>query len=350
MKSRSLRPALAALAVLFLGFQVAAQEPDEIVLKNGDRLSGSITVMSPDGVITLSSPILGDLPISLSDIETLTTSGTVTIKTRAVEVLERRITGMENGALQLAAGEQGAPAAPSVSIDQLSEINPPPTAPAQWTGSLNVGAGLTSGNTDNRSVSMGAEATRRTEQDRITAKFAWNYGDTKSAPGARTITERNVSGTLKYDYFLGKKAYLLATTGARGDTPADISLRFDAGTGVGYQWIEEENFSVHTEAGISYFNQQFRSMTPSISTVAGRAAYGLSWMFAEGASFLQDTEFLQGLEDANQSYVTADSRVRLSLTESMFTQGQWILNFNNTPSPGLDRVDHTFLVSVGWTF
>ena len=34
----------------------------------------------------------------------------------------------------------------------------------------------------------------------------------------------------------------------------------------------------------------------------------------------------------------------------MFTQLQWIFEYDNTPARNADRVDHTVLLSVGVTF
>ena len=46
----------------------------------------------------------------------------------------------------------------------------------------------------------------------------------------------------------------------------------------------------------------------------------------------------------------ADTRLRSKLSESMFAQLQWILNYDNTPSPGQERMDHRFVLTVGWSF
>jgi hypothetical protein len=49
-------------------------------------------------------------------------------------------------------------------------------------------------------------------------------------------------------------------------------------------------------------------------------------------------------------YARIDTRARATLTESMFAQLQWILDYDNTPAPGLEKQDHRLIAAVGWSF
>jgi putative salt-induced outer membrane protein YdiY len=339
------------LLTLLLPCIARAQEPapappDEVVLQNGDRITGTLKSFA-DGKIALSSPALGDVEIAIADVRTLTTAKPVRIKTTEGELIERRITGIANGRLQFEPTAAG-PAIAELGLADLDAINP--EMGAKWTGAINVGAGLTTGNTSNRSVNATGEATRRSENDRFIAKASWIYGDQKIAPGVRTLTDRRVSGFLEYDYFFTKRFYALATTEALGDTPADLELRYTAGVGLGYQWAESEDLSSSTEAGISYLSEHYRSGAPSMETVAARLASHLKAELTDGVTLLHDLTVLPGLERADDIFLTQDARLRVSLTESMFTQLQWIMDYDNTPSPGRERLDNRYLLTIGWSF
>jgi hypothetical protein len=34
----------------------------------------------------------------------------------------------------------------------------------------------------------------------------------------------------------------------------------------------------------------------------------------------------------------------------MIASVAWVMDYDNTPSPGFERVDHRVLLSVGWSF
>jgi putative salt-induced outer membrane protein YdiY len=221
-----------------------------------------------------------------------------------------------------------------------------------WTGTVNAGGFLSLGNTERRSANLGAEAIRRGEDDRITLGFAWDYSEEKSrATNLWTLTQRRTSGRAKYDYFLSKHSYLWASALVEGDTPADIDVRYAFATGYGHQWVERKDLSFLTELGLAYFAEHYRTAGVFASeTVALRAAYALRWQVHEKVKLLQDVEAFPGLEESDDIFVRKDSRVQLSVTEKMFTQLQWILDYDNTPSPGRERLDHRFFLSIGWSF
>ncbi len=349
------RPLVAALAVLASALSLTAQEPptpppepppDQVVLKNGDRLTGVIKTMAA-GKLTLTSPLLGDVVVEMSDVANLITGKPLALRTRAGETLQRRVTGIEGGALVLADPEAGGPGAVSLALGDLDQINPTPEG--QWSGSVSLNFAMSDGNTDRRSVNASAEAERRTQDDRLTAKGAWDYGEDKTA-GTWNLTQRRLGGELQYDYFLTEKVYALAQTAAQGDTLANLKLRFTAGAGLGYQWFEEPCFALSTEAGLSYFSESYRDNTPDSDTVAARLAYGVKWKITDEIELLQDVQAYPSLERASDVFVNADTRARMSLTESMFAQLQWVLNWDNTPATGRERLDNRYLVGVGWSF
>jgi hypothetical protein len=68
----------------------------------------------------------------------------------------------------------------------VASINPPPP---KWKGSINVGASSQSGNSDTRTASVGAEAVRKTDQDRFSLRFLFNYAEDEG-----DVTARNTYG------------------------------------------------------------------------------------------------------------------------------------------------------------
>lgn len=246
-------------------------------------------------------------------------------------------------------------------IELTAEANPPTTlvvnaedavvqgAP-KWTGSVNIGAAYSDGNTDSRAVNAAAEAERRSEADRWTAKGYWNYGQQRdSASGDFTISQRRAGASLKYDFFMTKQLYLFAIAGIETDLLADISKRYYAGGGVGYQWREDSDVKWGSEAGLTYFNTDYKN-SEDTDYIAARLANNIAWKINENTSLENSIELFPSLEDANDFYGKSDTKVKTNLSKTMFAQLQWIYQFTNRPADGKDRVDNLLVLGVGWSF
>lgn len=329
-------------------FAQDSQETDVIVLTNGDVLTGVVKTLA-DGEVTFETLLIGTVTIPVVAIADMRTAQPVELLTAEGETLRRRITGIQDGQLLLAAEPGVTPSIPSLPLGQVDQINPPEAPGPTWTGAFSFGGIVSTGNTQLRGANLAFDAERRSEIDRISFQGFWDYQEDKDT-GTWNLTQRRVGGAMQYDYFLSQESYVLATAGAQGDTFQDIELRFTGGAGYGYQWVESDDISFNTEAGLNYYSQEFRSATPSEQYMALRLASNLDWSVIEDLKLLYTVGYLPSLEDIEDYYVRSDTRLRLTMTENMFAQFQWVLEYDSTPSPGLDSADNRYLLSIGWSF
>ncbi|MBL8731354.1 MAG: DUF481 domain-containing protein [Planctomycetes bacterium] len=331
---------LAALSALAAG----ALAQDKITLANGDVLTGTIKTMA-DGKVTIASPLLGDVTVPMTNISDMVTKDQVDLQTKSGDLLKRRVVGLEGGNLRLEGDTT------SLALDNLGMINPPAKPEPAWTGSITLNGLLTDGNTERRAVGAALDASRRTEIDRISFDAAWDYSeDRNKTTNAWTLNQRRAGGGLKYDYFLSKRWYSLATARVLGDTLADINLRFTGGVGLGYTIIDNGTTGLTFEAGLSYFNENYRSNTPSQDYMAARVAYKLTHQLSDKTKLVHGVEAFPSVEDSRDVYLQAKTEITTSLTASMIASLAHVMDWDNTPSPGLDRADHRIVLSVGWSF
>jgi putative salt-induced outer membrane protein YdiY len=226
--------------------------------------------------------------------------------------------------------------------------DPGPTEP-KWTGSVTAGAILGMGNSETRTYNATADAEYRRAKDRVTLGFLTTSSEEKNTTPDWTTTDRRTSAKAKYDYFLSEKAYAFVQSSADTDRQASVDLRWTAGVGGGRQFRDDKTWKISAEAGVTYFNEEFKTGVQD-DYISARGAYNVEWKANETWVLGQTTEVFPSLEDSEDIYVKADTRAKVSLTESMFGQIQWILDYDNTPAAGKDRVDHRVLLSVGWKF
>jgi putative salt-induced outer membrane protein YdiY len=229
---------------------------------------------------------------------------------------------------------------------------PQPTLPVQeaeapkpaWTGSVAAGAILRSGNNETRTANATADAVWKVDKNRVTLGALWSYQDDTTG-----VTQRKTYGDAKYDHFLSEKAFAYGQASGNSDKDAQLNLRLTLGAGAGEQFIDNETWQFSAEAGLSGISEDFKNSGKN-EYIAARAAYSAKYMHNSSWEFAQDAEIYPSLESGDDIYTRVDTRAKLTLTESMFAQFQWVLEYDNTPDTGKERVDNLLAVSVGWSF
>ena len=230
---------------------------------------------------------------------------------------------------------------PLASAPVADEDEPPPLG---WSGAFAIGGSITDGNTDIQRGSVTADGIHRREPDRWTLGFSWNYAEESSV-----VTQRRTFGKAQYDYFLTDRSYVLGDASGQADTQAQLNFRGTVGTGYGYQFVENETVKFGAEAGAAYISEDLVGV-PLNEYFAARFGYDLFWKATKTVDFEQYLKLYPSFEDKDDLFGQLDTRAKLTLTEAMFAQFQWLFDYNNTPSPGRERADNLFLIGIGWSF
>ena len=133
------------------------------------------------------------------------------------------------------------------------------------------------------------------------------------------------------------------------DLFADLKLRAYVGAGVGFQWREEEAFKWSSEVGLTYFSED-RYDDEDDEYPAARLANNIVKQFNEKTSLENSIEAFPSLEDADDYFAKIDTKVKTSLSEQMYAQLQFTLNYDNTPPDGVGSTDRLLTLGVGWSF
>ncbi len=234
---------------------------------------------------------------------------------------------------------------------RLSSLNPlvAPKAddaadPPEWGGAVTVGISATDGNTDIKKASATADAKKETEGSRYTLGMSWNFSQE-----AGLITQRKTFGKAQFDRFFTEKTYWLAQSSAEADRQAGVDLRTTLGLGAGRQLVDSEHWIAAAELGLTWFKQD--EVGPLASDyVAARLAYNWGYTPSERWGLSQTAEILPSVEETADVTSKVDTRLKATLGSSMFAQLQWVMDWDNTPAAGAERVDSLYLLTVGWKF
>lgn len=167
---------LSRLLVGIVVLTAAAVFSDEIVMKNGSRIIGTL-VKSADGEVTVETDFAGDLVISSDAIASIVTGTPVTILLqdgRVYEDLNISVTqqGMvvTNEALEQVV----------INLDDFDKINPAPWELGngyRFFGDVSAALLLEGGNTDNQELDVSYAVTWRSVDDRYSSKGWWEFDE-----------------------------------------------------------------------------------------------------------------------------------------------------------------------------
>lgn len=350
LKTRALCFATLAALILLGGGRLGAQVFDEVTTVDGSHVLGTIDKME-GGKLTIKPAFGGDdVVIGWDQVKTLKTA-------KALPFV------LDDGTTLNGVGAAGAEGNMDIKADALSQansvpmariqaINPTPKKPWSYKINLGFGGSVSDGNTRTKTMSTMGEFVARSERLRLTAGAAYNYAQDKNAG----VTAQYGKGAIKFDFFLTKRLYLFASALFEHDGIQDLKLRTALSAGPGFQFVDKGDFEpewlnqleVYGEAGIAYFNEDYRTAVDK-DFVAARWAFKVNWPFLpDRVTFFHFHEGYPSLENAKDLYITTETGLRFTVIKNFVATLQVNWRWDNTPSPGFRRSDTLYLATLGY--
>ena len=311
---------------------------DEIILENGDRISGIVKRVD-NGSLIVETDYSQQMNIKTSAVTTIVTVNPVEVHLTSGEVLKGRLITDESGRIIVSPGVEREPVA--IDWNMVESINPPPV---KWTGHVMVGGNSSEGNTDEVNVSSEFEATRRTKQDRFGLGFNYNYGEDDDE-----VTTRNASGFLKYDHFLSQHWYVYLATEMFYDRFDDLNLRAIVGPGLGYQVWDDTSKSLAFELGISYLSEDLREGDDD-HWVNGRLSIPFMFKISEYLTFRDKPLFYLNLEETERYLIRNDASILTAIGASWSLRVSHIYKYDSEPSEDVRETDTTWIGALQYNF
>ena len=330
----------------------AAPAPlDMVTLKDGSVIYGEVIEMS-GGVLLIKTDAAADKTVKLNwaNVEKLAINHPLPFHLREGSVLIGTATKGPNGTLNV----QAEPLKETIQVpmESITALNPIIQAPVIYSGSLTGGYSQTTGNSHLKNASLLGDFVARSEQLRLSLNGRYIYGD-----NANTLIARNARGTIKLDFFMTKRVFWFVSAYFENDRFQDLKMRTALASGPGYQFVDRGDYggllkdmTLYAEAGLAYFNEDFRTANDTSST-RGRASIKLNWpLLDDKVTLYHFSEFYPSLQNTKTYYLTMDNGVRFKIFEGFVSGFQVTTRYNSTPAPGTGDTDNLYLMTVGYSF
>jgi putative salt-induced outer membrane protein YdiY len=254
-------------AVLSVFAFCSALFADQVVLKNGDRLTGTIT-KSDDKTLLIKTEFAGEVTVQWPAVQEINSAQPLHVALANGKTIAGPVTTAD-GSLAVTTAASGTVTVAKADVTGLRsdaeqtayEKSLHPGLLQSWAGGANVGFALTGGNSDTRSLALAFTADRKTLHDEI-ALYENTVYATNDAAGAtpRTTANSNQAGAR---YSRNFNPRLFGFVGADFQTNAlqDLNLRTVLGGGLGYHAIKTAKTTLDFLVGPNYTREDYDTVT-----------------------------------------------------------------------------------------
>ncbi|HXP78998.1 MAG TPA: DUF481 domain-containing protein [Verrucomicrobiae bacterium] len=238
---------------------------DQVSLKNGDRLTGTI-IKSDAKTLVLKTEAAGEVTFQWAAIDSITSTQPLHVGLAGGQMVVGPV-ATKDGQFQVTTTTAGVVTAAKDSVqvirsdseeaayDAAMERLQHPHLGDFWSGTLDTGLSVTRGNSATLSYTLAGRAVRQTDRDKITVYTSAVYGKTETTTPSQVIAHQ-ITGGVRADINFRPRWFAFAATDFNSNALQNLNLQNVIDGGIGGHVIKTKNAQFDVFAGAGY-NQEF---------------------------------------------------------------------------------------------
>jgi putative salt-induced outer membrane protein len=335
---------------------------DQITLKNGDHLTG--TVQKLDGAnLIIKSDLAGVITVPFDNVTEITTTAPLTIglKDGKSVVGPTKVEGPTVDVQTASGGPVETPRTDIASLrnmeeqkayDDQVELYRHPSLLQLWTGSANVGLGLATGNSNTFNFTTGFNAVRDTHKDKIGLYFASIYGTGRTCPTigrcVEDTTANSMRGGVIYNRNLNQKLYIWGQADFSSDEFQNLELQINPSGGFGFHAYKSETAFLDLLGGGSFNEQYYTTFSRGSAEIVVGDEFDKVWH--KRTHLHQSLRFFPNMTDLGQYRVNFDLVGSTAVSKLLTMNVTFSDRFTSNPPPGTKDNDLILSAGFGLTF
>jgi putative salt-induced outer membrane protein YdiY len=320
-----------ATNLLWLPPGVGQDGADWIQLKSGEWLRGELKYIQEKDV-EFDSDELEEQSLKLKDIRQLYTAHRMLTRFEGQESV--------HGAVVLSNGVVTVRGPDTISMPQEELTGITPGGGGQeiryWSGKVEAGATVQSGNSKQTTISTSAELARRTPNTRLLMDYLGNYSEVNHTQNAN-----NDRGNLTYDIRLNRDWFVRPVQcEVYRDPLANIAYRLTGGVGAGYYIFDRDGLEWIVSAGPGFQYTRFDTVEPgraeTSSTAAGVLQMQLEYDLTRRLTFTQTIQSTFTDREAGQYTHHAVSTLEFEIKRHLNLDISYIWDYLQNPQAKSD--------------
>jgi putative salt-induced outer membrane protein YdiY len=350
----TLRVFYIATVFVFVFTFSSALVADQIVLTNGDRITGEI-LKSDDKELVIKSEYAGEVTVQWPAVQAITSTQPLHVSLNNGQTLVGPVKTADNN-FQVATTTQGAVTAPKNTVVRIRgeaeetayEKSLHPGLLEGWQGGGNVGFALTRGNSQTKNLALAFTAQRKSLDDKL-GLYANTVYASNDAPGAIPSTTANaIQGGIRYDHDLSSRIFAFINGDFQTDDLQNLDLRSVLGGGLGYHAIKAESTTLDFLGGVNYTREKYSLFTRNFA--AATIGEELSHKVGAGTLITQQLYFYPDLSNTGEYRGTFNFGTVTKISKWLGWQNSFGDIYVTNPPVGKKQNDIIFTTGLNVSF
>ncbi len=254
---------------------------DQVTLKNGDRLTG--TVVKSDGkTLVLKTDAAGDVTLKFDAIQEIKSDEELHVIAKggktAVGVVSTTDGKLVVASKTAATVEVAKEDVTLLAEEQAYEKSLHPGLTHGWNGGINVGFSVARGNSQTENLALAFNAVHPTEHDKLTL-YASSINTTNDLASPSTVANLEQGG-LRYDHDVSSKLFVFGAADFMANALQFLDLRQVYSGGFGFHAIKSETTVLDFLGGLNYTHETYSNGAPVVGFPGVFESYGHTNRFA----------------------------------------------------------------------
>jgi putative salt-induced outer membrane protein YdiY len=317
---------------------------DQITLKNGDRITGAITIADSTS-LNLKTDYAGTLAIKWDAVQAVSSDQPLYFTSKTGQKVVGTVTTAD-GKFQVATKDGGTVSVAKEDVKNVRSESEQKNYGA-WGGSLDSGLSLSRGNSDTTNFTLGATAMRMTEKD-TTSAFLNSLYSKNATNGVSLTTANAIHAGIRFDYNLDDRTFAFVFTDFDRDRFQQLNLRNVLGGGLGRHVIKTSATNFDLYVGATFEQEYFSTLTrKSGETLVGES---LDHKFSGVFSIKELLEFYPNVSDLGQYRIVFDTTAITKMSKNFSLELDATDHYISNPVNGLKGNDLLLTTGVRFAF
>jgi len=346
---------LQLLAVLCLLLPGASLFADQIVLKNGDKLSGTIT-KSDDKTLLIKTDFAGDVTVQWPAIQEVTSTQPLHVAVQGRKTLAGPVTTAADGNLVVATAAGAAVNVAKADVTAMRndaqetafEKGLHPSLMQGWAGGINVGFALTGGNSETENLDLAFNADRSTKTDDIKL-YSTSVYSRNNAPGASpSVTANTIQAGARYAHNLTPRLFGFGAVDFQTDELQTLDLRSVFTGGLGFHAIKTAKTTLDFLGGAGYTHETYDAYSDSFAVLS--IGEELTQKLGKATALTESAYYYPDMSDTGQYRTTFNTGTITKLSKWLGWQNAFGDIYVTNPPTGKKKNDVIFTTGLNISF
>jgi putative salt-induced outer membrane protein YdiY len=346
---------------------------DQVTLKNGDRLTG--TVVKSDGkTLVLHTEAAGDVTIQFAAIQEIKTDQELHVSLKGGKTAVGPVTTTD-GKIEIATKTTGTVEAPKDDVtllrndaeQQAYDKSLHPGLWHGWNGGANVGFSISRGNSESENLALAFNAVHPTLNDKITIYLS--SINTQNDLATPSTVANLIQAGFRYDRNLNPRLFVFGSADFTSNALQFLDLRQVYSGGFGLHAMKSDRTILDFLGGINYTHETYSNgtevpPTPPLTTPTGiYESYGKTNRFAaltlgealnqklgKSTVITQNVYFYPNMQDTGQYRWTFDVGTVTKIKKWLGWQNQFGDIYVSNPPTSSKKNDVVFTTGLNFSF